>query len=67
MPSTQSLAREAIAFAVEYADNCHIPEGFAEANGYRDEDWLSDWGAFLADQVWHELKTRGFRIVRDND
>src|SRR5689334_18331046 len=60
----QHLAKDAIAFAIHYGDNCNIPHGYAERNGYDDVDWLSDWGAFLADHVFDELHRRGFQIIR---
>lgn len=61
--SCVKLIKEAIAFAIEHGDNCQIPENYASANGYGDDDWLSDWGAFLADHVIEELKARGFTIL----
>lgn len=58
-----ALVKEAIAFAIEHGDNCAIPDGYADRNGYPDVDWLSDWGAFMADHVFDELHVRGFKVV----
>lgn len=58
--------RDAVAFAIEHGDNCSIPEGYANRDGWQDheDDWLSDWGAFMADRVLKELYDRGYMIVR---
>jgi hypothetical protein len=57
------LAKEAVAFAIEHGDNCNIDDGYAYRSGYPDADWLSDWGAFLADHVISELDARGLVIA----
>lgn len=60
----EQLVREAVAFAIEHGDNTSIPVGYADKNGWPDDDWLSDWGAFMADHVLKELYERGYRITR---
>lgn len=58
------VAKDGIAFAIAYADNCEIPEGFANDKKYDNQDWMSDWAAYLAEAVWDELKLRRFKISR---
>lgn len=55
--------REHIAKAIQDADEKHCPDSYADANGFGDHAWLSDWGAFLADAVKHELREAGYDIV----
>lgn len=52
--------REALALAIERADNQRIPEGYA--NGF-DHPEISDWGLYLADEI---LKSIG-RVWLDRD
>lgn len=63
--SEDQLIKNAIAFAIEHGDGCPVPENYASLNKYGEEDWLSDWGAFLADQVFTHLRSLGYRVVRD--
>lgn len=51
-----------IAKAIVDGDNMPCPEGYAAQAGYLDHDWLSDWGAFLADQVIEKLESHGLAI-----
>lgn len=53
--------KAAIAHAIEAADRMKVPDGYADKRGYPDE--VSDWGAFLAEQVLYELNENGFAIV----
>jgi hypothetical protein len=55
--------REIIARAIQEADDGRCPEGYADRAGYGDHDWISDWGAFLADRVRADLLQTGFAIV----
>ncbi len=51
-----------IAKAIEEADKQPCPEGYAQSAGYLDHDWLSDWGAFLADAVVAKIEEHGLAI-----
>lgn len=62
--TNDDVAKDGIAFAIAYADNCVIPEGFANDKKYDNQDWMSDWAAYLAEAVWAELHRRGFKILR---
>lgn len=55
--------RERIAKAIQEADDLPCPENYAGQHGFGDHDWLSDWGAFLADHVKETLKQAGYTIV----
>jgi hypothetical protein len=51
-----------IAKAIQEADEMPCPDGYAGQAGYLDHDWLSDWGAFLADHVVEKLESHGLAI-----
>lgn len=51
-----------IAKAITEADDEPRIEGYAAANGWGDQAWLSDWSAFLADAVVAKIEGHGLVI-----
>jgi len=61
--SNRDTLREAIAEAIDKIDHeSRPPEGYA--NGINNE-WISDWGLWIADGVLMAMAEAGFNVVFD--